>query len=91
MPVDVNVIVKTVNESEKNNILYTSKINIKVTGRGDHSLKKQQEIRKQYIEKGKDLSKLKAHFNKETDFSIPKTNQTKTIAEMEVEEEAEKG
>ena len=93
--VNANVIVKTGNESEKNNIQNTSKIKAKVTGRCDHNLTKQQEICKWYIKKGKDLTKLKTHLakqtNKEIDFSMPKTKQTKTIAEVKAKEEAEKG
>ena len=95
VPVDVNIIVKTVTESVNSNNLNASKIKIKVTGRGDHTLTKQKEIHKQYIKNGKDLSKLKAHLakqtNKKIDFSMPKTKRTMTIAEREAEEEAESG
>ena len=54
-PLDVNVVVENANGNGKYNM-----IKPKVTGRGDHSLTKQ-EVRKDYIRKGKDLSKLKVH------------------------------
>ena len=77
VPINANIVVETIAESEKNNIQAMGKGKMKVTGRGDHSLTKQQEIHKQYIKKGKDLSKLKTYLakqtNKEIDFSMPKT------------------
>lgn len=54
---------------------------MKVTGRGDHDVKTQQEIRWGYIKKGKDLSKLRAHYermnknkNERSNFSMLRKN-----------------
>ena len=54
-----------------------------VTGRGDHSIQKQHEIHRNYIKKGKDLSKLKVHLRKQiakskNTYRMPRTKQTPT-------------
>ena len=51
----------------------------KIMGREDHDVKTQQEIRHGYIKRGKDVSKLRTHYermnknkNKKSDFSMLK-------------------
>ena len=64
IPVDVNMIVETTEENEKSKNRVASKGKKKITSRGDHSIEKQKEICKEYIKKGKDLSKMKAHIER---------------------------
>ena len=66
IPIDVNVIVETTEETEKSKNRVASKGKKKITSRGDHSIEKQKEICKEYIKKGKDLNKLKAHWKTES-------------------------
>ena len=65
IPIEANVIIETVKESEKVKERVASKGKMKVTGRGDHSIQKQYEICKDYIKEGKDLSKLKTYLKKQ--------------------------
>ena len=94
IPIDVNVIVETTEETEKSKNRVASKGKKKIISRGDHSVAKQKEICKEYIKKGKDLSKLKAHIERQKEktkrkvnFSMPKRKKTKMkmIAEREAE------
>ena len=83
VPIEANVIIETVKESEKVKERVVSKGKKKVTGRGDHSIQKQHEIHKDYIKKGKDLSKLKTYLRKQiakskNTYSMPRTKQTPT-------------
>ena len=65
VPIEANVIIETVKESEKVKERVANKGKKKVTGRGDHSIQKQYEIHKEYIKKGKDLSKLRTYLKKQ--------------------------
>ena len=65
VPIEANIIIETIKESEKVKERVASKGKKKVTGRGDHSIQKQYEIYKEYIKKGKDLSKLKTYLKKQ--------------------------
>ena len=65
VPIEANIFIETVKESEKVKERVVSKGKKKVTGRGDHSIQKQYEIHKEYIKKGKDLSKLKTYLKKQ--------------------------
>ena len=86
VPIEANIIIETVKESEKVKERVVSKGKKKVTGRGDHSIQKQHEICKHYIKMGKDLSKLKTYLRKQiakskNTYSMPRTNQTPTKAQ----------
>ena len=86
VPIEANVIIETVKESEKVKERVVSKGKKKVTGRGDHSIQKQHEIHKDYIKKGKDLSKLKTYLKKQiaksrNTCSMPRRKQTPTRAQ----------
>ena len=92
VPIDGNVIVETINETEKNKNRIANKGKKKITGRSDHSVAKQKEIHCEYIKKGKDLSKLKAHIERQktnakrkVDSRMTKRKKTKTKAEREEE------
>ena len=92
VPIDVNVIVETVDETKKNKNVIANKGEKKIIGRGDHSVAKQKEIQHDYIKKGKDLSKLKAYIERQktdtkrkVDFSMTKRKKMKTKAEREKE------
>ena len=83
---------KKLDETEKNKNRIANKGKKKITSRGDHSMTKQKEIHCEYIKKGKDLSKLKAHIERQkietkrkANFSMTKRKQTKTIAQKEAE------
>ena len=65
VPIDVNVILETLKETKKKESRVASKGKKKITGRGDHSVEKQKEILKEYVKRGKDLSKLKAHIKRQ--------------------------
>ena len=83
VPIETNVIIETVKESEKVKERVVNKGKKKVTGRGDHSIQKQHEICRNYIKKGKDLSKLKVYLRKQiakskNTYRMPKTKQTPT-------------
>ena len=65
VPIDVNIIVETMDETEKNKNRIANKGKKKITSRSDHSVAKQKEIHCEYIKKGKDLSKLKAHIERQ--------------------------
>ena len=83
VPIEANIIIETVKESEKVKERLASKGKKKVTGRGDHSIQKQHEICKDYIKKGKDLSKLKTYLRKQiakskNTYSMPRRKQTPT-------------
>ena len=65
IPIDANIIVETTGETEKSKNRVASKGKKKITSRGDHSIKKQNKIRKEYIKKGKDLNKLKVHIKRQ--------------------------
>ena len=83
VPIEANVIVETVRESEKVKQRVASKSKKKVTGQGDHNIQKQNQICKDYIKKGKDLSKLKTYLRKQiakskNTYSMPRTKQTPT-------------
>ena len=86
IPIEANVIIETVKESENMTERVVSKGKKKVTGRGDHSIQKQHEICKDYIKKGKDLSKLKTYLKKQiaksrNTCSMPRRKQTSTGAQ----------
>ena len=92
VPIDVNVIVETIDETKKNKNVIANKGEKKIIGRGDHSVAKQKEIQHDYIKKGKDLSKLKAYIERQktdtkrkVDFSMTKRKKMKTKAEREKE------
>ena len=92
VPIDVNIIVETLDETEKNKTRIANKGKKKVTSRGNHSVAKQKEIHCEYIKKGKDLSKLKAHIERQktetkrkANFSMTKRKQTKTVAQREAD------
>ena len=92
IPIDVDIIVETTEETEKSKNRVASKGIKKITSRGDHSIEKQKEIHKEYVKKGKDLSKLKAHIKrqkektkKKVNFSMTKRKKIKMIAEREAE------
>ena len=51
-------------KTEKNKNRIANKGKKKISSRGDHSITKQKEIPHEYIKKGKDLCKLKAHIEK---------------------------
>ena len=53
VPVDVNVVVETIDETEKNKNRIANKGKKKITSRSDHSVAKQKEIHHEYIKKGK--------------------------------------
>ena len=53
VPIDVNVTVETIDETEKNKNRIANKGKKKVTSRGDHSVAKQKEIHCEYIKKEK--------------------------------------
>ena len=83
VPIEANIIIETVKESEKVKERVVSKGKKKVTGRDDHSIQKQHEIHKDYIKKAKDLSKLKTYLRKQiakskNTYSMPRTKQTPT-------------
>ena len=83
VPIEANVIIETVKESEKVKERVVCKGKKKVTGRGDHSNHKQHEIHKGYTKKDKDLSKLKIYLRKQiakskNTYSMPRTKQTLT-------------
>ena len=83
VPIETNIIIETVKESEKVKERVVNKGKKKVTGRGDHSIQKQHEIHRNYIKKGKDLSKLKVHLRKQiakskNTYRMPRTKQTPT-------------
>ena len=92
-PIDVNVNVETVGETEKSKNVIANKGKKKITSRGDHSAAKQKEIWCKYNKKGKDLSKLKACIKRQkrqktntkgkVDFSMAKRKKMKTKAERE--------
>ena len=65
IPIDVHVIVETTEETEKSKNRVASKGKKKIISRGDDSVAKQKEIHKEYIKKGKDLSKLKIHIERQ--------------------------
>ena len=88
VPTDVNVIVETIDETEKNQNRIANKGKKKITSRSNHSVAKQKEIHCEYIKKGKDLSKLKAHIKRQktntkrkVDFRMTKRKTTKTKAQ----------
>ena len=90
VPIDVNVIVETIDETKKNKNRIANKGKKKITSRSDHSVAKQKEIHCEYIKKGKDLSKLKAHIKRQktnakrkVDFRMTKRKKTKMKAERE--------
>ena len=90
VPVDVNVIVETIDETEKNKNRITNKGKKKITSRSDHSVAKQKEIHHEYIKKGKDLSKLRAHIERQkintkrkVDFRMAKRKTTQMKAQKE--------
>ena len=90
--VDVNVIVETIDETEKNKNRIANKGKKKITSRSDHSVAKQKEICCEYIKKGKDLSKLRAHIERQktntkrkVDFRMAKRKTTQTKAHNEEE------
>ena len=92
IPIDVNVIVETTEETEKSKNRVAIKGKKKITSRGNHSVAKQKEIHKEYIKKGKDVSKLKAHIKRQkaktkrkVNFSMTKRKKMKMIAEREAE------
>ena len=92
VPIDVNVIVETIDETEKNKNRIANKGKKKITSRSKHSVAKQKEIHCEYIKKGKDLSKLKAHIKRQktnaerkVDFRMTKRKKTKMKAEREEE------
>ena len=92
IPIDVNVILKTTEETEKIKNRVASEGKKKITSRGNHCVAKQKEIHKEYVKKGKDLSKLKAHIERQeaktkrkVNFSMTKRKKMKTIAEREAE------
>ena len=92
VPIDVNVIEETIDETEKNKNKIAIKGKKKIASRGDHSMTKQKEIHCEYIKKGKDLSKLKAHIKRQkantkrkVDFSMTKRKKMKMKAEREEE------
>ena len=51
----------------------------KITSRGDHSTKKQIQIHKDYIKKGKDLSKLKAYLKEKENKKLKKRVDSRKI------------
>ena len=88
VPVDVNVIVETIDETDKNRIANKGKK--KITSRSDHSVARQKEIHCEYIKKGKDLSKLRVHIERQktntkrkVDFRMAKRKTTLTKAQKE--------
>ena len=92
VPIDVNVIVETVDETEKSKNVIANKGKKKTISRGDHSVAKQKEIWHEYIQKGKDLSKLKAYIKRQkantkrkVHFSMAKRKKMKMKAEREKE------
>ena len=92
VPIDVNIIVETVDETKKNKNVIANKGKKKIIGRGNHSVAKQKEIQCDYIKKGKDLSKLKEYIERQktdpkrkVDFSMTKRKTMKTKAEREKE------
>ena len=93
VPIDVNVIVETIDETEKIKNRIANKGKKKITSRGDHSVAKQKEIHCEYIKKGKDLSKLKAYIERQktntkrkVDFRMAKRKTTQMKAQKEEEE-----
>ena len=94
VPVDVNVIMETIDETEKNKNRIANKGKKKITSRSDHSVAKQNEVCHEYIKKGKDLSKLRAHIEtqktntkRKVDFRVAKRKTTQTKAQKEEERE----
>ena len=92
VPVDVNVIVETIYETDKNKNRIANKGKKKITSRSNHSVAKQKEIHCEYIKKGKDLSKLTAHIERQktntkrkVDFRMAKRKTTQTKAQKEEE------
>ena len=92
VPVDVNVIVETIDETDKNKNRIANKGKKKIMSRSDHSVVKQKEICHEYIKKGKDLSKLRAHIERQktntkrkVDFRMAKRKTTQTKAQKEEE------
>ena len=92
VPVDVNVIVETIYETDKNKNRIANKGKKKITSRSNHSMAKQKEIHHEYIKKGKDLSKLRAHIERQktntkrkVDFRMAKRKTTQTKAQKEEE------
>ena len=88
VPIDVNIIVETVDKTKKSKNIIANKGKKKITSRGDHSVAKQKEIQHKYIEKGKDLSKLKAQIKRQktkTNFSMPKRKVMQTRVKREAE------
>ena len=65
VPIDVNIIVETIDETEKNKNRIANKGKKKITSRSNDSVAKQKEICHEYIKKGKDLSKLRAHIERQ--------------------------
>ena len=85
VPVDVNIIVKTIDETDKNKNRVANKGQNKIMSRRDHSVAEQKEICHEYIKKGKDLSKLRAHIERQktntkrkVDFRMAKRKTTQT-------------
>ena len=92
VPVDVNVIVETIDETEKNKNRITNKGKKKITSRSDHSVAEQKEICHECIKKGKDLSKLRAHTERQkintkrkVNFRMAKRKTTQTKVQKEEE------
>ena len=90
VPVDVNVIVETIDETEKTKNRIANKGKKKITSRSNHSVAKQKEIHHEYIKKGKDLSKLRAHTERQKintkrkiDFRMAKRKTTQMKAQKE--------
>ena len=86
--IDVNVIVETIDETDKNLNRIANKGKKKITSRSNHSVAKQKEIHCEYIKKGKDLSKLKAYIKRQktnakrkVDFRMTKRKTTKMKAQ----------
>ena len=92
VPVDVNIIVETIDETKKNKNKIANKGKKKITSRSDHSVAKQKESHHEYIKKGKDLSKLRAHIERQktntkrkVDFRMAKRKTTQMKAQKEEE------
>ena len=90
VPVDVNVIVETIDEIDKNKNRISNKGKKKITSRSDQSVARQKEICHEYIKKTKDLSKLRAHIERQktntkrrVDFRMAKRKTTPTKAQKE--------
>ena len=92
IPIDVNVMVETIDETEKNTNRIANKGKKRITSRSNHSVAKQKEICHEYIKKGKDLSKLRTHIQRQktntkrkVDFRMAKRKKTQMKAEKEEE------